>query len=99
MDATLHQFFVDYAAWIDAGAPDCRPYSRGMGLCGNISLTHQVAAPELEELLDEKFPGTPSFPFNEGAATYIWECKSERSYLNEGRAAFVRQMVIEGAQP
>ena len=33
---SLQQFYNDYAAWLDAGAPQGQPFCRDAGLCHNL---------------------------------------------------------------
>lgn len=34
---TLQQFYNDYAAWLDAGAPEGQPFYRNLGLCASVT--------------------------------------------------------------
>lgn len=66
---TLQQFYNDYAAWLDAGAPEGRPFDRGYGLCHNlgkfadrdahIEMTRQFEAAGLD--IDYPFTGRYQF--------------------------------------
>lgn len=60
MSPELQEFYNDYAAWLDAGAPHCTPYNRRYGLCYAIHIftrakfeTLTAAAPLRQSLIVE----------------------------------------------
>lgn len=61
---SLQQFYNDYAAWLDAGAPQRKPFGRHMGLCinlwdwseHNINLDIELSNQFKDGGLDEDYP-------------------------------------------
>lgn len=86
---TLQQFYNDYAAWLDAGAPEGQPFSRGYGLCDN--LYNQGCHKILRELKGHfKIEGyDTAYPFG-GSEVFETETDDLTMHLNPARIKWVK---------
>ena len=89
---TLKEFYQAYAAWLDAGAPDNKPFSRAVGLCAN--LTRFADAPDdlRREMIGQfKAAGLDSrYPFGSEVGYYIFYIFAKQ-HLNPKRIEWVRE--------
>jgi hypothetical protein len=99
MSEDLKQFFLEYKKWLDDGAPYRTPFSRFLGLCGNLSkLTdikngeHSKVNRELKSLLSSHY-GNSAYPFGWGA--YLEQARTEQMHLCPKRNSFVNKMIEE----
>lgn len=94
---TLTDFYRDYAAWLDAGAPRNDIFFKRYGLC--FCLRRWLEANGVREYLkcdmDLQFIEAgldPFFPFNDGEVKgYQKENKNHSCHLNPARVAWVRE--------
>lgn len=69
MNKTLRQFYNDYAAWLDKGAPEGQPFHRHVGLCMSVTQAPYCLPPwkikkQLEEAgLDTIYPFGGEYQF------------------------------------
>lgn len=96
----LEMFYRDYAAWLDAGAPEHQPFSRSEGLCYSLIVwcyhknTGESGKTVLLMALSMSFHqagllrGTP---FNEGITEFSLEAQGKACHLNPKRIAWVRE--------
>lgn len=95
----LKTFLQAWLDWVESGAPDNEPFSRGMGLCGNIRYSGFTAGldhrdechGELKQRLyldslDEYYP------FNTNSS-YDEDSENCRHYLNQARIQWVRETI------
>lgn len=90
----LTEFYQAYLAWLDAGAPADKPFSRSYGLCDNLTmyceenrikedivheLTKQFAAQKLSTV----------YPFDR-ENSYCNECDNNIAHLNLARISWVK---------
>lgn len=89
---TLQQFYNDYAAWLDAGAPEGQPFVRSQGLCinlwdwseHNVNLDIELSNQFKDAGLDE------DYPFNVNGNDHHRETDSELMHLNPLRIKWVK---------
>lgn len=89
MTPELKEFLEDYLKWVEAGAPQLKPFDRELGLCTNAEDYGYLAFSALRSELDKDFPNNKSTPFNYSLDDYC----SERGemHLNEKRLNWVRE--------
>lgn len=85
MTDALRPYLATYRDWIDAGAPEGKPFSRRHGLCGNAG----AAMPDLVTMLRADFAMSVSYPFG-GADLFLRERLRHTMHLNKDRIAYVR---------
>lgn len=87
---TLRDFYIAYAAWLDAGAPDRDPFERSKGLC--YSLDHWSHYNfDLSEEMQQQFTDAGlcwEYPFDHGHRAYF---DDDKKHLNPARVAWVRK--------
>lgn len=107
--AMLTEFYKAYLAWIESGAPDRFPFSRGTGLCANLERfcgSKGLKYSEINSLLDEQFnlfanAGlSECYPFddddNEGdqpGYTYEIAANKREQHLNAARLNWVKSHI------
>ena len=87
---TLQQFYNDYAAWLDAGAPeDDKHFTRGEGLCSQaMKPPYRVHLSEIKKQFVEA--GLDSlYPFG-GEYQFDIEFEDETMHLNPLRIQWVK---------
>lgn len=98
----LTQFYKDYLAWLNAGAPIGKIFTRSAGLCHNLSQWAGLFPEAFEDLIDElqdqleEDYGESDFPFNNcdwPHEYYKHECAQRHTHLNEHRIAWVKSHV------
>ena len=89
---TLKDFYQEYAAWIDAGAPNARPFYRSAGLCYNLQLFTDDYSTLFHEMLSQfKSEGLDKhYPFNIGEEDYQYSSNKRNQHLNSRRIEWVR---------
>lgn len=96
----LTEFYKAYSDWIDAGAPDGKPFSRNCGIC--VSLTLHLKAmgltpKEMEQarkLMRSQFikAGLNGYyPFNNRELSYLTESARGLIHTNKNRIAWVKK--------
>lgn len=95
----LAEFYEAYSDWIDAGAPECEPFSRRSGLCGSLcsylasngcNLTVRYMALQLMKSQFIKAGLSRDYPFNNAENSYYVECVSGTIHTNKNRIAWVK---------
>lgn len=94
----LYDFYVDWLAWVDRGAPDMEPYDRSVGLCPSLDwYIGHAGAPDWLRMeqgdlfeLDER---DPNYPF--GEREYWEHAKGCSQHLDPARLAWVREHIAE----
>lgn len=100
----LLDYFQTYVKWIDADAPEGKPFQRGMSLCENLRAALMKALPNDTDTLtacslklEEMLPLSPfrdKFPFNDGGVrAWIAEGYEQTCHLNPKRTAWVRKQL------
>lgn len=88
---TLQQFYNDYDAWLDAGAPEGQPFSRIQGLCRNLwdwsGYDNRLQAEMRVHL--KKVGLNPAYPFG-GDDVYDDESLNATMHLNPKRIQWVK---------
>ena len=88
----LTQFYRDYAAWLDVGAPDLKPFMRHKGLCANsASYPDSMYREMIQQFLDAGL--SDSQPFNDANNPdndYWAESGRGTCHLNPARIQWVR---------
>lgn len=90
MSEQLKEFYKAYAAWLDAGAPQCFPFKRHDGLCHNLSNWSDYDEELSEELLDQ-FDDAGldwEYPFDDHWTKYSAD---DYKHLNPARVSWVRK--------
>ena len=92
----LKAFYTAYAQWIEAGAPDDKPFSRKYGLCSNLRRhikdsegRNALLALEVRDLMDVEFDQAKldhNYPFGE---TYFEEARNRTMHTNQRRINWV----------
>lgn len=88
---TLQDFYNDYAAWLDKGAPHKQPFYRDAGLCYNlgrfggdrdayIEMGRQFEAAGLDYM----------YPFNDDNDDYLSHTRQQDHYINPLRIQWVK---------
>lgn len=107
MSPQLYQFYVAYAAWLDADTPACGPFTRDNGLCDNLGSYidkldewtedwDDVPAEMIKSFMNEGLDRL--YPFNCGSSVeYADECNHHTVHLNPQRIAWVRKQIEKGA--
>lgn len=98
MSDHLKAFLSAWLEWVEAGAPDQKPFSRRWGLCSNLidwsrHLDTEERA-ELEKVLDRMFSEdglSQCHPF--GEVEYFEARARYEQHLNAARIAWVRSKV------
>ena len=90
---TLKEFYQAYAAWLDAGAPQNKPFIRNAGLCHNLSIFTKDYERLLNEMRSEfKAAGLDAdYPFNIDEAHYTYSSRTMMHYMNYKRIEWVRE--------
>lgn len=95
----LTEFYLAYADWLDAGAPDEKPFYRSGGLCWMLShylSCHGIPRKERGQLaneLEDQFEAAGLnhlFPFNDGEDGFSNEEETDTMHLNSRRIKWVR---------
>lgn len=97
----LTEFCSDYAAWLDAGAPEGAPFSRSQGLTFNFEhwlATVKDLAPEQSYRAKDAQLGAAfveeglnwEHPFHEDPESAAEEAQAGLAHTNEARNAWVR---------
>ena len=92
----LKNFYKAYAAWLNAGAPDYKPFSRHEGLCYALRMYAEdqgfkpLLRVSLREELDDQFNMKP-YPFNIDRSHYARECLAGEVHRNLVRVDWVRK--------
>jgi hypothetical protein len=101
MSQLLRAFYITYYEWLQQGAKEKSPYSRGCGLCANITLfcvfmeLSGDCENELHDELTKQFylAGLSGiYPFNT-SVSYLNECLNNNSHENPERVAWVNEQV------
>lgn len=90
MSKTLKEFYCTYAAWLDVGAPNFKPFSRASGLCTNLynfSKNHDVIN-EMKFQFDAAGLD-PNYPFG-GEDDYVDRSAARQQHLNPARIEWVK---------
>jgi hypothetical protein len=94
MSDHLKAFLSAYVAWVDAGAPQEKPFSRRYGLCSNLTYWALHLGPidrhALEEEMDEMFDADGldrCHPF--GVDEYFKARNAYKQHLDAKRIAWV----------
>lgn len=103
----LFNYLRDWRTWVNRGAPDCEPYSRGDGLCLSTDSyvfryvrsecrqdTYVDLRAKLENALENDFGDNYRYPFG-GEEKYKEEYQHETMHLNEARLAWVDKYLLE----
>lgn len=103
----LFNYLRDWRTWVNRGAPDCDPYSRGDGLCLSTDDyvlryvrsecrqdAHVDLRAKLENALENDFGENYRYPFG-GKDKYKEEYQHETTYLNAERLAWVDKYLLE----
>lgn len=98
MSPLLKAFYRDYAAWLEAGAPDGAPFYRGEGLC--VEITRWALSSDngdytlgLRREMQRQFRSaglSDTFPFG-GANEYAQRHSDETQHENQARIAWVKE--------
>lgn len=88
---TLQQFYNDYAAWLDAGAPEDRRFYRGYGLCDNLYSQPYCNIYLMNEMKGQfKTAGLDiHYPFG-GSEVFEYETDNLTFHLNPSRIQWVK---------
>lgn len=96
----LTQFYKDYLAWIDDGAPSQPTFKRHMGLCGNLRMwaihylcMNDIEYREIRNELKEQFCAKfldYLHPFHLFASEFNAEVDQDTCHLNVNRIQWVR---------
>lgn len=92
---TVYQFLKEWEAWRLDGAPELEPFSRSVGLCGNLlnwSDDHD-AVRELKNALRDNTEGPYLFPF--GAEDYYRRAEWGTQHLCPNRIKWVENFIRE----
>lgn len=95
---SLLGFYKAYSDWIDAGAPQGKPFSRKVGLCSNLLNMYGDNGIILREMgvefEDENLEAAT--PFDQDYEEYIKTCDNSACHLNEKRVQWVKNKLKEG---
>lgn len=86
---TLKDFYQTYAAWLDAGAPDGKPFYRHLGLCAAAT----NYGPGIRWEVKKQFIAAgmdPLYPFG-GEYAFETEYDNATAHLNPERIEWVRE--------
>ena len=90
MSDELKAFYKAYCEWLDAGAPQRKPFSRGVGLC--LSLDYFSGGnPDLLEEMYKQFIShglNGDYPFDKDWFSYR---NDANKHLNKDRVSWVRK--------
>lgn len=96
MPSLLEGYLADWLAWVENGAPQFEPYSRGYGLCSNTdyyseaesgnALIDALGAAFDEDDLDRDYPF--------GRKAYDNASDNDTMHLDEDRLAWVRSKLL-----
>ena len=89
---TLKEFYQAYAAWLDAGAPSLEPFSRAVGLCGNLTIFTKDWHPLFDAMKSqfEEAGLDHEYPFG-GEESYYTYCYYGTAHLNPERIEWVKE--------
>lgn len=85
----IYEKLKSYQAWIDAGAPQDKPYFRDFGLCCNLDLYGKLHPYLRHDKLDTVTP------FNRDDQSYAEEKEASRCHLNPARLAWVAKKIAD----
>lgn len=92
MSEALKEFYAAYAEWLDAGAPQAKPFVRNNGLCLNLLLKMPLPYEETNAAFEEM-----SEQFHEAGLDTLFPFDTREEYhtcdnmhLNPRRIAWVR---------
>lgn len=90
MSEQLKAFYKAYAAWLDAGAPQCFPFKRHEGLCYNLRKWSDCNEELSGELLDQFVDADLDweYPFDGNWDNYSGD---DYKHLNPARVSWVRK--------
>jgi hypothetical protein len=104
MSQLLREFLSAYAAWVDAGAVQDKPFSRSVGLCSNFeewlviersfSWAHTEDEIDVLKALFESEGLDRWYPFG-GENLYQVDLENDTQHLNDSRLAWVRSKVAQ----
>lgn len=98
----LSDFYRDYLAWVDSGAPEHPVFDRNSGLCLQLDMyvsyvdievyANDFESQLVEAGLCEAFPFNGGYKYGDTTALkdYTNECRSHACHLNEARIQWVR---------
>lgn len=91
MSEQLKAFYKAYAAWLDAGAPEGKPFHRRKGLCFSLDEWSDCNFGLSNEMMNQFYEAElhPVYPFDGGGGDKFRAC--ENKYLNPARVAWVRK--------
>lgn len=94
MSEELKQFYVAYKEWLDAGAPDGRPFERCRGLCPNLKAFYDNSglASDLRVEMCSQFSKaglSEIYPF--GSIDYKRRRRTETQHLHPLRVRWVEE--------
>lgn len=90
MSKTLKEFYCAYAAWLDVGAPNFKPFSRASGLCTNLFVftKNRDAYMEMESQFNDAGLD-PNYPFG-SEDDYMGRSAARQQHLNLARIKWVK---------
>lgn len=94
MSEQLKAFYKAYAAWLDAGAPQHKPFDRTYGLCFVLEEFSACDYDLLEEMR-QQFTDAGlcwEFPFDKCLSAYV---EDDNKHLNPARVAWVRKHAVD----
>jgi hypothetical protein len=96
----LKAFLRAWLDWVEAGAPDCRPFKRRCGLCSNLDAWARALVPDIRidlegelELMFKVDGLDQCHPF--GFDAYFDARGSETQHLDTTRLAWVRSKIAQ----
>ncbi|MFM2472398.1 hypothetical protein [Burkholderia cenocepacia] len=97
MSKEMREFLDAYLAWVEAGAPQGKPFERSYGLCSNIAnhVASFSAFTQIDSELPELFAASglePNYPFG-GFAVYWDDHHNGAHHRNPSRIAWVREQL------
>lgn len=96
----LSEFYKAYSDWIDAGAPEGKPFSRNCGICVSLTLhlkqmgltpKEREQARKLMRAQFIKAGLSRDYPFNNAENSYYVECINGTIHTNKNRVAWVKR--------
>jgi hypothetical protein len=97
-DQLLHKFFMDYLAWLYAGAKS-NMFNRACGLCGNIYYFGEMPGHrrmEMRKHLQRRFEEqgmSPRLPFNDDIYDFEIESDNHNCHRNINRNIWVYSQI------
>jgi len=97
MSYLMRKFLTAYIEWVDAGAPEGKPFCRGYGLCPNKYRLPDTAWADARELAQELagmfVQGGLEMPYPFGQDAYDRDSYHDLHHLHQPRIDWVRKQL------